>query len=168
MIGEAQKSSVVKVGIADINIVKAPQTIRTSGLGSCVGVVLYDDNIQIAGMVHIMLPDSSLGRSETINTAKFADTGVLALINLLKQEGMSVTKLRAKIAGGAQMFQFSSSRDTMRIGPRNVEAVKEYLKKYSIPLVSEDTGGNSGRTIEFDPLTKLLNVRTVNQGVKNI
>ena len=168
MMGQAQMTSVVKVGIADIKIVKAPQTIRTSGLGSCVGVVLYDDKIHIAGMVHIMLPDSSLGRSENINAAKFADTGVLALINLLKEEGISVSRLRAKIAGGAQMFQFTSCKDTMRIGPRNVEAVKEYLNKFSIPIVSEDTGGNSGRTIEFDPLTKLLNVRTVNQGVKNI
>ena len=49
------------------------------------------------------------------------------------------------------MFQFTSGKDTMRIGPRNVEAVKEYLKKYSIPIVSEDTGGSSGRTIEFNP-----------------
>lgn len=168
MIEQAQMAGVVKVGIADMNIVKAPQTIRTTGLGSCVGVVLYDDKTQIAGMVHIMLPDSSLGRSENVNVAKFADTGVLALINLLKQEGISIQRLRAKIAGGAQMFHFSSSRDTMRIGPRNVEAVKEYLKKSSIRIISEDTGGNSGRTIEFDPLTKLLNVRTVNQGVKNI
>lgn len=168
MIEQAQMAAVVKVGIADMNIVRAPQTIRTTGLGSCVGVVLYDDKTHIAGMVHVMLPDSSLGRSENINVAKFADTGIQALINLLKQEGISVHRLRAKIAGGAQMFQFSSSRDTMRIGPRNVEAVKEYLKKYSIRIVSEDTGGNSGRTIEFDPLTKQLNVRTVNQGVKSI
>ncbi|WP_144509234.1 chemotaxis protein CheD [Bacillus sp. FJAT-22090] len=159
---------VVKVGIADMKIAKAPNTIRTSGLGSCVGVVLYDEKSQVAGLIHVMLPDSSLGRTETVNIAKFADTGIPAMIEQLKLEGVQPFRLRAKIAGGAQMFQFTSSKDTMRIGPRNVEAVKTYLKKYSIPIISEDTGGNSGRTIEFDPLTKLLNIRTVNQGVRDI
>lgn len=66
------------------------------------------------------------------------------------------------------MFQFTSSNDTMRIGPRNVEAVIEQLRKYMIPILAQDTGGNSGRTIEFNPETGLLNIRTVNQGVKNL
>lgn len=162
------QGQIVKVGIADMNIAKAPDKIRTSGLGSCVGVVLYDERSTTVGMVHVMLPDSSLGRTDKINLAKFADTGITAMVEQLKIEGIQPYKLRAKIAGGAQMFQFTSSRDTMRIGPRNVEAVKEYLKKYSIPIVAEDTGGNSGRTIEFDPTTKLLNIRTVNQGVRDI
>jgi len=164
----SEQSQIVKVGIADMNIAKAPDKIRTSGLGSCVGVVLYDERSTTVGMVHVMLPDSSLGRTEIVNIAKFADTGIPAMVEQLKIEGIQPFRLKAKIAGGAQMFQFSSTKDTMRIGPRNVEAVKEYLKKYSIPIISEDTGGNSGRTIEFDPTTKLLNIRTVNQGVRNI
>jgi len=163
-----EQGQIVKVGIADMNIAKAPDKIRTSGLGSCVGVVLYDERSTTVGMVHVMLPDSSLGRTEIVNIAKFADTGIPAMVEQLKIEGIQPFKLKAKIAGGAQMFQFSSTNDTMRIGPRNVEAVKEYLKKYSIPIIAEDTGGNSGRTIEFDPTTKLLNIRTVNQGVRNI
>ncbi|TQR20943.1 chemotaxis protein CheD [Psychrobacillus vulpis] len=165
MIGQGQ---VVKVGIADMNIVKSPNTIRTSGLGSCVGVVLYDEKSQTAGLIHVMLPDSSLGRAENINIAKFADTGISAMVEQLKLEGVQPYKLRAKIAGGAQMFQFTSSKDTMRIGPRNVEAVKEQLKKFTIPIISEETGGNSGRTIEFNPSTSVLNIRTVNQGVREI
>ena len=55
-------NEVIRVGIADMNIVKEPKTIRTSGLGSCVGVVLYDEKKKIAGMLHVMLPDSSLGQ----------------------------------------------------------------------------------------------------------
>lgn len=161
-------NQVVKVGIAQMDVVKAPNTIRTSGLGSCVGVILYDESKQIAGLIHVMLPDSSLGRSDAVNVAKFADTGIKALIELLKLEGVHAFKLKAKIAGGAQMFQFTSDKDSMRIGPRNVEAVKAELRKNSIPLVAEDTGGNSGRTIEFDPITSKLNIRTVNQGVSEI
>jgi chemotaxis protein CheD len=159
---------VVKVGIAQMDVAKAPNRIRTSGLGSCVGVVLYDESKQVAGLIHVMLPDSQLGRSDSINVAKFADTGIPAMIDQLKQEGIQPFKLKAKIAGGAQMFQFTSSRDSMRIGPRNVEAVKLQLKKFSIPLIAEETGGSSGRTIEFDPQTAKLNIRTVNQGVKDI
>ena len=161
-------NQVIKVGIAQMDVVKAPNTIRTSGLGSCVGVVLYDESKQIAGLIHVMLPDSSLGRSDAVNVAKFADTGIKALIELLKLEGVHAFKLKAKIAGGAQMFQFTSDKDSMRIGPRNVEAVKVELRKNSIPLVAEDTGGNSGRTIEFDPITSKLNIRTVNRGVSEI
>ena len=161
-------NQVIKVGIAQMDVVKAPNTIRTSGLGSCVGVVLYDESKQIAGLIHVMLPDSSLGRSDAVNVAKFADTGIKALIELLKLEGVHAFRLKAKIAGGAQMFQFTSDKDSMRIGPRNVEAVKVQLRKNSIPLVAEDTGGNSGRTIEFDPITSKLNIRTVNQGVSEI
>ena len=160
-------NKVVRVGIADMNIVKVPDTIRTSGLGSCVGVILYDEVKKIAGMLHVMLPDSSLDRSDKINEAKFADTGVYALMELLKAEGVRPMSLKAKIAGGAQMFQFGSS-DTIRIGPRNIEAVKNELKRLSIRIVAEDTGGSSGRTIEFNPETAMLSVRTVNKGTSDI
>lgn len=160
-------NKVVRVGIADMNIVKVPDTIRTSGLGSCVGVILYDEVKKIAGMLHVMLPDSSLDRSDKINEAKFADTGVYALMELLKAEGVRPMSLKAKIAGGAQMFQFGSS-DTIRIGPRNIEAVKNELKRLSIRIIAEDTGGSSGRTIEFNPETAMLSVRTVNKGMSEI
>ncbi|WP_301108662.1 chemotaxis protein CheD [Sporosarcina sp.] len=159
--------TVVRVGIADMNIAKTPQTIRTSGLGSCVGVVLYDASKKIAGMVHVMLPDSQLGKSSTLNAAKFADTGIYAMMEMLKLQGVRPFSIKAKIAGGAQMFQFGSN-DTIRIGPRNVEAVKAELKRLSIPIVAEDTGGSSGRTIEFDPETSILHVRTVNAGTQEM
>lgn len=155
-------TDIVRVGIADMNIVKEGKTIRTSGLGSCVGIVLYDERKKIAGMVHIMLPDSSLDRSPKINHAKYADTGIYALLEMLKLEGVRPNSLKAKIAGGAQMFQFGS-KDTLRIGPRNVEAVKAELKRLGIPLLAERTGGSKGRTIEFDPVTAMLSIRSVNE-----
>ncbi|MDW0111757.1 chemotaxis protein CheD [Sporosarcina saromensis] len=159
--------NVIRVGIADMNIAKTPHTIRTSGLGSCVGVVLYDETKKIAGLLHVMLPDSTLGKAENLNVAKFADTGIYALMERLKAEGVRPLSLKAKIAGGAQMFQFGTS-DTIRIGPRNIEAVKSELNRLSIPIVAEDTGGSSGRTIEFDPSTSTLSIRTVNAGTKDI
>ncbi len=160
--------TVVKVGIADLNVVKAPNQIRTSGLGSCVGVVIYDSYKQVAGLAHIMLPDSSLTKQENFNKYKYADTAIDILVEKLIQLGARKSQLKAKIAGGAQMFQLQSASEIMRIGPRNVEAVKERLKFHHIPIVSSDTGGNQGRTIEFDPVTTKLKIRTVNQGEKYI
>ncbi|ANB56168.1 cheD chemotactic sensory transduction family protein [Anoxybacillus sp. B7M1] len=161
--------NVIKVGIADMNVVQVPYLIRTSGLGSCVGVVVFDLMKGVAGLAHVMLPSSSLARSESLNVAKYADTAIEALISLVVKAGGRKSALKAKMAGGAQMFQFhSANTDMMRIGPRNVEAVKQQLQRFHIPIVAEDVGGNSGRTIEFNPQTGLLFIRTVNQGVKEI
>ncbi|MCL7746489.1 chemotaxis protein CheD [Halalkalibacter alkaliphilus] len=160
---------VIKVGMADLNVVTPPNTIRTSGLGSCVGVVIYDDINLVAGMAHVMLPNSTLSRQEMTNVAKFADTAIPALLVELEKLGAKKYSLKAKIAGGAQMFSFTTgSSDFMKIGPRNVEAVKETLRDLRIPLLSEDVGGKSGRTIEFNPRSKCLHIRTVNQGTKEI
>jgi chemotaxis protein CheD len=156
---------IVKVGIADLNIIKPPDAIRTSGLGSCVGVIIYDSLKKIAGLAHVMLPDSSLAKNGQLNKAKYADTAVKELVACLIKNGARKVGLKAKIAGGAQMFQFSSANEVMRIGPRNVDAVKQQLSLFNIELVGEDVGGNSGRTIEFDPNTCILQIRTVNKGV---
>lgn len=161
-------TDVVKVGIADMNIVVSPQLIRTSGLGSCVGVVIYDEAREIAGMAHVMLPDSSLAKNGRLNDAKYADTAIKKLVNDLVKRGAQLSSLKAKIAGGAQMFQFSSTSDIMRIGPRNVEAVKRELAASRIKVIAEDVGGNNGRTIEFNPKTAILSIRTVNKGTKEL
>lgn len=159
---------VVKVGIADLKTVKAPDTIRTSGLGSCVGCVIYDPVKKLAGMAHIMLPDSNLSRQRRINSYKYADTALDILLEELLKLGARKAMLKAKIAGGAQMFKFAPASDMMRIGPRNVEAVQAKLKMAGIPIVSSDVGGDCGRTIEFFPETGKLFIRTVNKGEKVI
>ncbi|WP_071395316.1 chemotaxis protein CheD [Bacillus tuaregi] len=156
---------IIRVGIADMNIVKAPGLIRTSGLGSCVGVVVYDQLQQIAGLAHIMLPDSSLAKNGSLTAAKYADTALDELVSCLIKKGARKTALKAKMAGGAQMFQFTTGNELMRIGPRNVEAVKQQLLTLNIEIVGKDVGGNSGRTIEFDPKTCILQIKTVNKGI---
>ncbi|MBP1968078.1 chemotaxis protein CheD [Virgibacillus natechei] len=159
---------IIKVGIADLNIVTVPDTIRTSGLGSCVGVVLYDSSRKIAGLAHILLPDSGLTRQENINQYKYADTAIPVLIESLVKAGAAKRSLKAKLAGGAQMFSFTSSSNITRIGTRNSEAVHEKLQELKIPVVSSDLGGNSGRTIEFDPYTCELKIRKIKKQEKII
>ncbi len=159
-----QDQAIIRVGIADMKMADKGSVIRTAGLGSCVGVVLYCPTQQIAGMVHVMLPDSSLARGKTFNKAKYADTAIPELINQFKNKGIKSQLLKAKLAGGAQMFPFSSGSDLMRIGPRNVDAVKIQLMENHIQIIAEDVGGNSGRTIEFNPITCVLSIRSVNHG----
>jgi chemotaxis protein CheD len=159
---------VIKVGMADVGVAKPPDRLRTTGLGSCVGVVLYDAVNRVAGMAHVMLPESSLAKSGELTVGKYADTAIPYLIEEMERAGASARHLVAKLAGGAQMFSFLGSSDMMRIGPRNVEACKSMLEKAKIRIVAEDTGGNCGRTIEMDASTGILQIRTVNQGVKEV
>lgn len=153
-------SKMIKIGMAELDICLPPDAITTLGLGSCVGVVLYDPTKKICGMVHVMLPDSTKIKNNE-NLAKFADTGIEELLKQIIAKGANRKNVVAKIAGGAQMFAFKSDNDMLRVGDRNVEATKEKLKQLQIPLLAEDTGKNSGRTIEFYPETGELLVKSV-------
>lgn len=164
-----REAIIVKVGMADLNVAKAGAMLRTTGLGSCVGLTLYDPAAKIGGMVHVMLPSSSISRDSQLNRAKYADTAIPELVRRMVEAGASSSRLMAKLAGGAQMFLLASPlADTMRIGPRNVEACKEALRSLNIPIEAEDTGGNYGRTIELDCSSGVLFVRSVQAGAKEM
>jgi len=150
-------SETIRVGIADMNICQSPDKITTIGLGSCIGAVLYDSKTKTAGLVHIMLPDSTKIKQNQ-NKMKFADTGIELLVKELDKRGISPKNLKAKIAGGAKMFNFSSSTDLGSIGDKNILAVRAKLKELGIKIVSEDVGLSYGRTIVFDPDTEELTV----------
>ncbi|MEW9124651.1 MAG: chemotaxis protein CheD [Thermotaleaceae bacterium] len=156
-----------KIGMADLNVIKEKGIITTLGLGSCVGITLYDPITKIAGMAHIMLPSSKTIRNNT-NAAKFADTGTQLLLEEVLKLGASKGRLVSKLAGGAQMFSFANKNDIMKIGERNVLAVKEVLKELRIPIVAEHTGGNFGRTIELYADSGILLIKTIGHGIKQI
>lgn len=157
----------IKVGMADMNVCTPPNAITTLGLGSCVGVVLYDPKTKISGMVHVMLPDSTIIKNNE-NPAKFADTGIRDLIDRLCRMGTMRSGLVAKIAGGAQMFAFNTDNDMLKVGQRNVEATKRILAGYGIRIIAEDTGDHYGRTIEFYPETGELHVKAIGKTLKII
>ena len=138
----------IKVGMADLNICKSPDMITTLGLGSCVGITLYDPVTKIGGLAHVMLPDSTQIRNNS-NKAKFADTGIDELIRRVVAAGASKSRLVAKIAGGAKMFEINSTSDMARIGDRNADAARAKLKQHGIRILVDETGLNFGRTIEL-------------------
>jgi chemotaxis protein CheD len=157
----------VKVGIADINTVFSPGRLITIGLGSCVGIALYDKVCGIGGLAHIMLPDSRQFSNVT-NPLKFADLAVPILLQKIEAQGGSKRNIKAKICGGASMFNFSDKSMVMDIGARNSAAVKVALAEIGIPVISEDIGGNKGRTMIFDVASGIVQIKTVGCGIKEI
>lgn len=157
----------IRVGIADLNAVNSPGKLITVGLGSCVGIAIYDRYKNIGGLAHIMLPDSTQFSNVT-NPYKFADMAVPILLRRMEELGAVKKNLIAKIAGGASMFSFSDKSMIMDIGSRNCVAVKNALTKVSIPIIGEDLGGNKGRTIVFDAGNGSVQVKTVGLGIKEI
>lgn len=157
----------IKVGMADLNVCAAPDSIITLGLGSCVGAVLYDPTTKICGMVHVMLPDST-SIANNSNKAKFADTGIEELLRAVVAKGAKRDKLVAKIAGGAQMFSVNNNSPMLRVGERNVEAVKKKLGELRIKIIAEDTGDCYGRTVIFYPETGEYLIRAIGKEPRTI
>ena len=157
----------IKVGMADLKAGKSPDSIISYGLGSCVGIALYDAQAKIGGLAHIMLPDSTQARA-TDNQAKFADTARPLLLDQVIRLGATKSRITAKIAGGSQMFSFVQATDIMRIGDRNAEAVRAVLKSLSIKLLVEDCGGNYGRTVELLLDSGVFVIKTVDKGEKRL
>mgnify|MGYP002625576603 FL=1 len=139
----------IKVGMADLKVCKAPDNLTTIGLGSCIGIAIWDPSTKITGLAHIMLPDSTTIRNNS-NVAKFADTGIQKLYDDMIKAGANKSRMVAKIAGGAKMFELSGGNASgINIGEKNAAASKAKLKQLGIPLKAEDCGLNYGRTVEI-------------------
>lgn len=157
-------SNTISVGIADLNVVRSPDQLVTYALGSCVGICLFDPNVKVAGLSHILLPTSS--QIPGNNTPmKFADTAIPMLIKKMQTMGCNPSRMQAKIAGGAQMFASSGNAAIANIGARNVQAVKATLQQMRIPIIIEDTGANFGRTLFFSPDTFKMSIRSPKRAV---
>ena len=141
-------SEMIRVGMADYKLCAPPDKISTLGLGSCMGVVIYDTKTKLCGMAHIMLPDST----------KFADTCLLDMYHELLARGGLKENLRAKIAGGAKMFAHHSDNELLNVGHHNNQAVRKFLQEKNIPIVADDSGKDFSRTIVFDPECELLHI----------
>ena len=140
----------IQIGMAEMVISKTPATIITT-VGSCIALCMYDPIIKIGGMVHIVLPNNPFPSEEKKIKQKYADTAVMALFSGLILEGADRERIRAKIAGGANMFlKFGLKCEALDIGANNAKMTKKKLAEIHVPLIAEDTGGNHARRIKFD------------------
>ncbi|WP_026881215.1 chemotaxis protein CheD [Clostridium akagii] len=157
----------IRIGIADLNIAFPPERLITVGLGSCIGIALYDKTNGIGGLAHIMLPESKQFNNVT-NPHKFADLAIPILVDRMIKKGANLKNIKAKIAGGASMFNFSDKSMNMDIGNRNSISVRQVLKNMNIPLLNEDVGGNKGRTMILDTTGYIVQIRTVGLEAKEL
>ena len=157
----------IVVGIADLKVAKHPDVLTTLGLGSCIGITLYDSATKIGGLAHIMLPSYKGYEGQTI--MKFADSAVVELLNQITRAGARRSTLVAKIAGGAHMFgSKTTSNDMLKIGERNAAASLAILAQLRIPVKARETGGTHGRTIILNLEDGSLKIRTVGAGEKTV
>lgn len=120
------------------------------GLGSCVGIALYDPRERIAGLAHVMLPHPT-GASTRRNAppGRFATTAVEFLVDHMLVTGAERRRLFARLIGGASMFEAVFADDGPQLGQRNIEAAREALQRAGIAVRAEQVGGNYGRTVHF-------------------
>ena len=120
----------------------------TLGLGSCVAILLHDEDARIGGMAHVLLPEPALSRDRD-NRSKFASTAVPLLLEEMRGRGARRARLRGRLVGGAAMFQSLMVPGTLNMGARNIQAAREALRRAEIPLVGEAVGGDFGRSVRF-------------------
>ena len=148
--------SKITIGIADMKMAQNSGMLITYALGSCIVICLYDQKIKLGALIHIMLPlNMEPGRK---NTMKYADTGIRETLKMMEAKGASRSRITAKIAGGAKMFEVKGG-SLSNIGQRNIESVHNTLKREGIKLLQEDVGGTVARTLLFDVGTGLGCVR---------
>jgi chemotaxis protein CheD len=145
------------VRMGEIAVAGGSEELVALGLGSCIGIAIVDWRAGVAGLAHVVLPESG-GRTD--EPGRFADTAVPALVSLLQGAGASPRRLRAAIAGGAQMFRSSAS---LHVGARNDRAVREALRGARVALCASQTGGAQGRTLRVSLAEGLVTVRVAGE-----
>jgi chemotaxis protein CheD len=151
----------IRVRIAHHAVAKGRTRLVTVGLGSCVAIAIHDRIAKVGGLAHVLLPDASLGRGAD-NRARFASSAVPLLLEEMQAIG-GAGPFTAFLVGGAALFgpllAFGGS-----VGARNIAAARTALTAARVPLVAEDVGGESGRTVTFDVSTGKVKVKSVRGG----
>jgi len=157
----------VVVRVADLRCGMGDDTLITVGLGSCVAILLYDAEARIGGMAHILLPSPALSRKDK-NPAKFPQTAVPRLMELMAADGAKAQRVTARLAGGASMFASLAPPGTIQMGERNLVAARQVLNTHHLPLVCEAVGGDFGRTVRFRICDGQVQISTVAHGVQHL
>jgi len=157
----------IVVGISDLKVSNdINDVLLTYALGSCVGVTVYDPVVKVGGLLHFMLPESSLDiRKAGENPAMFADTGIPLLFKTCYELGAKKKRMIVKVAGGASILD---DANFFRIGQKNVTAMKKLFWKNNVFIEGEDTGSNCNRTFSIHISTGKVFVRTAHNGTREL
>jgi len=155
------------VRVADLRVGSSHDVLVTIGLGSCVAVVLHDPVAKVGGLAHILLPSPALGRKDD-SPAKFPQTAVPKLLELMAQLGANSRRVTARLAGGASMFAGLAAPGTIQMGERNTVACRQVLIQLGVPIAGQATGGDYGRTVKLWVADGRVEVSSVSHGVQTL
>lgn len=157
----------ILVRVADLQVGADGEVLVTVGLGSCVAILLHDALAKVGGLAHVLLPSPGLTRDDR-NPAKFPQTAVPRLVELMAHLGASPRRITARLAGGASMFAALSPPGTIQMGERNVVASRQVLSSHGIPLVGQAVGGDHGRTVRLLTASGTVQVSSLAHGVQTL
>lgn len=148
----------VVVGIADLSVSNNPNVILTTyALGSCLGIVIYDPVAKVGGLLHAMLPDSTIDPTKAAKQpAMFIDTGIPSLFRAAYEMRAEKHRVHIYVVGGAQIMD---SSNFFNIGRRNYEAVTGIFDKHGLKISGEEVGGMVNRTVYLDLSTGVVTLK---------
>jgi len=161
------EAKIIEVCMGQMEISESPTRLITRGLGSCLGITLYDPNKRIGGLGHPMLPDIDRARIKS-NQSRFVNSVIVQMVETLEKMGCTRAGLVAKIFGGAHMFSFIATDSYLNVGQKNIEMALTKLKEMNIKVIAQEVGGTFGRTVELNLETGKVMVSTVSWGEKEI
>lgn len=164
---EIIEEKIIEVELAQLALAEAPARLVTRGLGSCLGITLYDPVKKIGGMAHAMLPCIEKAKIQT-NPARFVNSALKKMVEEMEKKGCSRSRLVAKVFGGAHMFSFIVSDGALNVGQKNIEMAETVLNEMKIKIAAQETGGTFGRTIELNLDDGKVLIKTVSWGEKEV
>ncbi|NMC12564.1 MAG: chemotaxis protein CheD [Chloroflexi bacterium] len=152
--------NIITVGLGEYAVSKDPLDILVAyGLGSCVGIGMYDQKIRLAGLLHALLPVHPLGSAD--ENSRYVDTGIQLLIEEMIKKGADHSRLVVRMAGGANMLVAPGFTGSFNIGTRNVETAYTTLNKLKLTLAGKEVGGTQGRTVKFYVKDGRMTIRSI-------
>ena len=155
------------VRVAALRVGSNDDVLVTIGLGSCVAVVLHDATAKVGGLAHVLLPSPALSRKDD-NPAKFPQTAIPRLLELMSPLGANARRVTARLAGGASMFAALAAPGTVQMGERNTVACRQVLIQHGVPIVGQATGGDYGRTVKLWVADGRVEVSSVSHGIQSL
>jgi chemotaxis protein CheD len=150
----------ISVGLGELVISHDPADVLVAyGLGSCLGIGMYDTSRKIGGMLHAVLPECLNGNNP--NPIKYVNSGIAELLNGMTKAGADVRHISIRMCGGASMLVSAALSKTFDIGPRNIQSAHQTFMAMNLKLASEDVGGVKGRTVRLQILTGRMSVRLI-------
>lgn len=151
------------VGISDMQIASKPdEQLITYSLGSCIGVVIWDPEVKVGGLLHYMLPDSSIDKVKAQNRPfMFADTGIPRMFKEIYKHGAVKSRMKVYVVGGSQVMD---SSEIFNIGKRNYMILRKMFWKNKVMVTKEDVGGSVNRTISLDVGTGRVHLKVSGKG----